>query len=136
MPLGDNGVMVERTHQTDEPMADCRVRAATDVLSHRWDGVVLASLGAGPHRRVELREAIGQVKDKPLTEALSRLMAANLVARRHETGSSSIHVYELTPLGRSFHDGPLQTLATWAAHHGEQLLDTGSCTTDPSDVVP
>ncbi|MDF2559561.1 MAG: transcriptional regulator, HxlR family [Microbacterium sp.] len=127
--------MVERTVDAGERMADCRVRAATDVLSHRWDGVILAVLGAGPHRRVELRAAIGQVKDKPLTEALSRLIAANLVARRQDTGSPSINLYELTPLGRSFHDGPLQTLATWAAKHGEQLLDASTCTTDPADVA-
>ncbi|MGW9158321.1 MULTISPECIES: winged helix-turn-helix transcriptional regulator [unclassified Microbacterium] len=127
--------MFERTGDVDERVADCRVRAATDVLSHRWDGVVLAALGAGPRRRVELLAAIGQIKDKPLTEALSRLMTANLVARRHDAGSSPINRYELTPLGRSFHDGPLQTLAAWAEQHGEQLLDTSACPTEPETTA-
>lgn len=104
-------------------VADCLVRAATDVLRHRWDGVVLAVLGGGPHRRGELREAIGPVKDKPLSEALARLMAANLVVRRRADHASSVIVYELTALGRTFHDGPLQALASWAQEHGEGLLE-------------
>jgi DNA-binding HxlR family transcriptional regulator len=107
----------------DGRVADCRVRAATDLLSHRWDAVVLAGLGDGPRRRVELREAIGQVKDKPLTEALARLMAAGLIARTSFKQAPPSVVYELTPLGRSFHDGPLRALAEWAQEHGEEMLD-------------
>lgn len=107
----------------DARVADCRARAATDVLGHRWDGVVLAALGAGPHRRVELREAVGQVRDKPLTESLARLVASNLVVRRRCNQTPSTVVYELTTLGRTFHDGPLQALASWAQEHGDGLLD-------------
>lgn len=87
------------TDASGEWVADCRVRAATDLVSHRWDGVVLAALGTGPCRRIELREAIGQVKDKPLTEALGRLTSTGLISRRRDGRAS---VYELTPLGRSF----------------------------------
>lgn len=101
-------------HSHGEWVVDCRIRAATDLLSHRWDGVVLAALGAGPRRRVDLRTFVGQVKDKPLTEALGRLMAAGLVARRQEGQAS---VYELTQRGRSFHDGPLTALAAWVREH-------------------
>ncbi|WP_350349041.1 helix-turn-helix domain-containing protein [Agromyces sp. G08B096] len=105
----------------DDRVADCHVRAATDVLSHRWDGVVLAALGSGPRRRVELLRTIGQVRDKPLTEALTRLSEANLIVRREVRNPPGMS-YELTPLGQSFHDGPLQALASWAHEHGEELL--------------
>lgn len=103
-------------------VADCKVRAATDLLSHRWDGVVLAALGEGPRRRVELREAIGQVKDKPLTESLARLLKAGLITRISYRQAPPSVVYELTPLGRSFHDGPLRALGVWAQEYGEDLL--------------
>ncbi|WP_232847823.1 winged helix-turn-helix transcriptional regulator [Occultella kanbiaonis] len=109
----------------EDRVADCHVRAATDVLSHRWDGVVLAALGDGPRRRVDLRARIGQVRDKPLTEALARLLAAGLISRREGAGAAPGVVYELTPLGRSFHDGPLQALATWAQRHGHELSAGG-----------
>jgi DNA-binding HxlR family transcriptional regulator len=116
-------LMVDRSDEGDARVADCRVRAATDVLGHRWDGVVLAALGAGPHRRVELRAVIGQIRDKPLTESLARLMASNLIARRRCDRTPPVVVYELTALGQTFHDGPLRALASWAEEHGEGLLD-------------
>ncbi len=107
----------------DDAVADCNVRAATDVLAHRWDGVVLAALGNGSLRRSELRAHIGQIKDKPLTEALNRLVAAHLITRARLQSAPPSVFYELTPLGRSFHDGPLQALATWAREHGYELLE-------------
>ncbi len=115
--------MVEQSRGGDERASDCLVRAATDVLSHRWDGVILAVLGSGAHRRFELRDAIGQVKDKPLTEALTRLTAANLIVRHHISDATPRSAYELTQLGRTFHDGPLRALASWAQEHGEGLLE-------------
>lgn len=115
--------MAKSGDRDDQWVADCRVRAATDVLSHRWDSVVLAALGEGPLRRVDLRSSIGQVKDKPLTEALARLCEAGLVARRRYRAAPPGVVYELTSLGQSFHDGPLRSLAEWAEDHGEELLD-------------
>lgn len=115
--------LVTERAEPDERVADCRVRAATDVLSHRWDGVVLAALGAGPLRRVDLSREIGQVKDKPLTDALRRLTTSGLIMRHRPHHAPSTVVYDLTSLGRSFHDGPLQALATWALEHGDTLLD-------------
>lgn len=109
----------------DDRVADCLVRAATDILSHRWDGVVLPALGEGPRRRIDLRTSIGQVKDKPLTESLTRLTSSGLVNRTTSNASSPV-VYELTALGRSFHDGPLTALAVWAQEHGEEVLESMS----------
>ena len=103
-------------------VADCRVRAATDVLSHQWDPVVLAALGEGPVRRVDLKERIGGIRDKPLTEALARLMRRGLIARECHRASPPRAVYALTTLGQSLHDGPLFALASWAVDHGDDLL--------------
>ncbi|WP_435737740.1 helix-turn-helix domain-containing protein [Cellulosimicrobium sp. PMB13] len=103
-------------------VADCRVRAATDVLTHRWDPVVLAALGEGPERRVDLKDKIGGMQDKPRTESLARLVGWGLVERRRHRESPPRVVYALTTLGQSMHDGPLLALAAWAVDHGDELL--------------
>ena len=66
-------------------VADCRLRAATDLFAHTWDPVALAALRTGPRRRRELRAAIGGIRDKVLTETLHRLLANDLVNRRGPT---------------------------------------------------
>ncbi|MGF0117455.1 winged helix-turn-helix transcriptional regulator [Promicromonospora sp. Marseille-Q5078] len=105
-----------------EFVADCRVRAATDVLAHRWDPVVLAALGEGPARRGDLKTRIGGMQDKPLTETLARLVRWGLVERERHRESPQRVMYGLTALGRSLHDGPLTALAAWAVDHGDELL--------------
>lgn len=116
-------------HDCEPLVADCMVRAATDVLAHSWDPVVLAALREGPQRRVELRHRIGGISDKALTEALDRLEARNLVDRTRYAEAPPRVVCALTTLGRTFADGPLAALGRWAAEHGEAMLpdedDTG-----------
>src|SRR5690606_20683154 len=81
----DRGAMMggEMTHDAHcyELVADCRLRAATDLFAHMWDPVVLAALRTGPRRRRELRAAIGGISDKVLTDALRRLLANGLIER-------------------------------------------------------
>ena len=104
-------------------MADCRLRAAAELFAHTWDPVVLAALEAGRLRRRELRAAIGGMSDKVLTEALRRLIANGLVERCAHPQAPPRVDYGLTPLGRSFVDGPMTALARWIAEHGDDLLD-------------
>ncbi|GII96110.1 winged helix-turn-helix transcriptional regulator [Sinosporangium siamense] len=104
----------------DTPVADCRLRAATDLFTHTWDPVVLAALSTGPHRRHQLRAAIGGVSDKSLTEALRRLLTNGLI-ERHPQSPPAVE-YALTPLGRSLVDGPMAALGQWALDHGDELL--------------
>ncbi|MFI6604025.1 winged helix-turn-helix transcriptional regulator [Nonomuraea sp. NPDC050536] len=106
-----------------ELVADCRLRAATDLFTHTWDPVVLAALHQRPHRRRELRDAIGGISDKALTESLHRLTGNGLVARDAYAEAPPRVEYGLTPLGRSLVDGPMRALGRWADEHGEELLD-------------
>ncbi|MFI6509967.1 winged helix-turn-helix transcriptional regulator [Streptosporangium sp. NPDC050855] len=107
----------------DEFVADCRVRAATDLFAHTWDSVVLAALASGPCRRRELRDAIGGISDKVLTDALHRLLANGLIDRRAHAEAPPRVEYALTALGQSLVDGPMKALGRWAAEHGDELLD-------------
>ncbi|MFB4278873.1 MULTISPECIES: winged helix-turn-helix transcriptional regulator [unclassified Nonomuraea] len=106
----------------DEFVADCRIRAATDLFAHTWDPVVLAALATGPRRRRELRTAIGGISDKVLTQALHRLLASGLIGRHAHAEAPPRVEYALTGLGQSLVDGPLKALGHWAGEYGDELL--------------
>jgi DNA-binding HxlR family transcriptional regulator len=101
-------------------VSDCRVRLATDLLSHTWDPVVLSALRRGPLRRRELLSAVGGMSDKSLTEALSRLARNGLVSRA-DRSTARLVVYALTDLGQSFVEGPMASLGRWAVEHADEV---------------
>jgi DNA-binding HxlR family transcriptional regulator len=114
--------MTDREAHGDELVADCRLRAGTDLLAHTWDPVVLAALRPGPRRRHELRTAIGGISDKVLSETLHRLITNGLVDRRAYAQAPPRVDYALTSLGQSLVDGPLKALGRWTIEHGDDLL--------------
>jgi DNA-binding HxlR family transcriptional regulator len=106
-----------------ELVADCRLRAATELFAHTWDPVVLAALSSGARRRRVLRVEIGGISDKVLTETLRRLLANGLVARHRHAEAPPRVEYVLTSLGQSLVDGPMAALGRWTIDHGDELLD-------------
>ncbi|WP_335981684.1 MULTISPECIES: winged helix-turn-helix transcriptional regulator [Streptomycetaceae] len=104
-------------------LVDCRLRAATELLAHTWDPVILAGLSAGPLRRAGLRALGGGISDKVLTESLRRLLANGLVERRAYRAAPPRVDYGLTPLGASLVEGPLRAMGDWTREHGEELLE-------------
>lgn len=115
----------------DELVADCRMRAATDLFAHAWDPVVLAALREEPRRRHELRARIGGLSDKALTEALRRLLGHGLIERRSYPQTPPRVEYGLTALGISLVDGPMRALATWINDYGDDLLAAQQDTPQP-----
>ncbi|WP_433416888.1 winged helix-turn-helix transcriptional regulator [Microtetraspora malaysiensis] len=113
--------MSDHEAHCDELVADCRLRAAIDLFAHTWDPVVLAALRSRPHRRRELRSAIGGISDKVLTETLHRLLANGLVDRRAYSAAPPRVDYGLTDLGESLVDGPMRALGRWILEHGDEL---------------
>lgn len=107
----------------DELVADCQLRAATDLFAHTWDPVVLVALRPAPRRRRELRAMIGGISDKVLTETLHRLLANGLIQRHAYAEAPPRVVYALSTLGESLVDGPLEALGRWVVEHGAELLD-------------
>ena len=110
-------------------VADCRLRAATDLFTHTWDPVVLAALRGEPRRRRELRTAIGGISDKVLTDSLHRLLAAGLVERHAHAEAPPRVEYALTSLGQSLVEGPMAALGRWAIEHGDELLEAQESST-------
>jgi len=104
-------------------VADCRLRMATDLFAHTWDAVVIAALHDGPRRRRALRQSIGGISDKALTESLHRLQGNGLIERRQFAEAPPRVDYALTGLGRSFADGPMRALGVWVTEYGDDLYE-------------
>jgi DNA-binding HxlR family transcriptional regulator len=122
----DTGLVIDGDCQTF--VSDCHVRAATELLNHAWDPVVLSALRLGPTRRNELLLRMGDASDKVLTQALQRLQARGLVTRlsgAQQGPGRTGAVYQLSELGESFANGPLAQLAQWAAENQDELVGRG-----------
>ncbi|MGW4646601.1 winged helix-turn-helix transcriptional regulator [Kitasatospora sp. NPDC004289] len=106
----------------DDPfLADCRARLGFDLLANTWNPVVLRALRDGPRRHGELRELIGGIRSKVLTETLRRLHVNGLVDRHAADGPSPRPEYRLTELGRSFL-APIEAVGGWAFEHGDEVM--------------
>lgn len=106
---------------TDAFLADCRARLAFDLLSNTWNAVVLRALRDGPRRPVELREHIGGISPKVLTETLRRLQFNGLVERHAMPGAPPGVEYRLSALGRTLL-APLDAVGAWAFEHGDEVM--------------
>jgi hypothetical protein len=121
---------------TDAFLADCRARLAFDLLSNTWNAVVLWALRDGPRRPVELRERIGGISSKVLTETLRRLRFNGLVDRQadptHHHGSSTNSPLWAGPCWRpstpSAH-GPSSTATRLWQPRKQRALPTPTCAT-------
>jgi len=102
-------------------LADCRARLAFDLLANTWNAVVVWALRHGPARPGELRDRIGGISAKVLTETLRRLEHNGLVTRRSYREAPPRVEYALTELGVSLLR-PLGTFGEWADEHGDQVL--------------
>jgi DNA-binding HxlR family transcriptional regulator len=102
-------------------LADCRARLAFDLLANTWNSVVVWGLRNGPSRPGHLRERIGGISPKVLTETLRRLEFNGLVRRRAYPGSPPRVEYELTPLGRTLLE-PIEAFGIWAFEHGDEVM--------------
>ena len=109
----------------EELVADCRLRAATDLFAHTWDPVVIAALRPGPRRRRGLRAAIGGISDKVLTEALHRLTGHGLIIRRCYAEAPPRAEYSLTPLGKRL-DPILRLMGEWGDDYPATTIQSGA----------
>ncbi|WP_353944994.1 helix-turn-helix domain-containing protein [Streptomyces sp. HUAS MG91] len=102
-------------------LADCRARLAFDLLANTWNAVVLWALRHGPCRPGELRERIGGISAKVLTETLRRLEFNGLVTRHAYEETPPRVEYRLTDLGRTLL-APIDAFGAWAFEHGDKVL--------------
>ncbi|MFC4905990.1 winged helix-turn-helix transcriptional regulator [Actinomadura gamaensis] len=94
------------------PTPSCPVEIALDVLRGRWTTLVIRELLRGERSYTQLREALPALSDKVLSDRLTHLTQAEVVARHRTPGWPPTTRYELTPRGQAL--GPvLQALWDW-----------------------
>lgn len=119
---------------TNAFLADCQARLAFDLLSNTWNAVVLWALRDGPRRPRDLREHIGGISSKVLTETLRRLEHNGLLERRTHPGAPPHVEYGLTDLGRTLLE-PVGALGAWAFEHAAEVMAAQDRTTgEPTDT--
>nr|WP_202886565.1 helix-turn-helix domain-containing protein [Kribbella sandramycini] len=87
-----------------------------DRIGDKWTALAVLRLQHGPLRFTELRDGIGSVAPKVLTQTLRRLERDGLLTREVFAEVPPRVVYDLTPMGRSL-IGPLTAVSDWAEEH-------------------
>src|SRR3954449_4897207 len=95
---------------------------AIDILSSRWNALILNVLQEGPLRFSELAEAAKGPGDKILSARLKELEARGLVSREVDPSPPIKVTYALTHCGRSFEQVSL-AIEKWGR---DIVADTGS----------
>jgi DNA-binding HxlR family transcriptional regulator len=100
-----------------EPRAcDVALARAFAFLGKRWNGVLLGTLLNGPAGFAELRRAVAGISDSVLSDRLSELTGAGLIARNVEPGPPITVCYSLTTAGTALLPA-LEALTTWASEN-------------------
>jgi DNA-binding HxlR family transcriptional regulator len=106
----------------------CPGRVALDRIGDRWTVLIVSVLERRTHRFSELRDAVGGITPKVLTQTLRAMEHDGLVERKVYAEVPPRVEYSLTELGRTMM-GPIDAIRTWAlenmehfiAHTGEEL---------------
>jgi DNA-binding HxlR family transcriptional regulator len=106
-------------------LEDCPARTTLDLVGDTWSVVVVSGLGAGPLRYSGLRERIGGISKKMLTQTLRKLEHNGLVEHRRLATAPPGVEYQLTELGMSLL-GPVSVLSRWAEENTDALLEARS----------
>jgi DNA-binding HxlR family transcriptional regulator len=92
---------------------DCPTRVVLDRIGDKWTVLVIGALMAGPLRFTALRQRVGGVAPKVLTQTLRAMERDGLLTRTVFAQVPPRVDYELTDLGVSL-GGPIAVLTDWA----------------------
>lgn len=99
----------------------CPSRTVLRHLTDRWTPLIVANLEAGPLRFGQLREAVGGITAKVLTQTLRSMERDGLVMREAIASIPPRVTYELTDLGHTLTD-PILALRDWVNDHAGEVL--------------
>lgn len=114
----DTGSVVKddnATAMSDAFTADCPARTVLNHVSSRWGVLILAALQEGPMRFYVLRDRIGGISEKMLSQNLRVFVRDGLISREVEPTVPPQVTYALTPLGRELAT-TLGGLVDWITH--------------------
>jgi DNA-binding HxlR family transcriptional regulator len=92
-----------------------------DRIGDRWTVLIVGALSTSTLRFSELRERVGGITAKVLTQTLRAMERDGYVTREVFAEVPPRVEYSLTPLGRSLVE-PIGHIAKWADEHGELVL--------------
>lgn len=99
----------------------CPSRTVLRHLTDRWTPLIVANLEPGPLRFGQLREAVGGITAKVLTQTLRSMERDGLVTREVTPSMPPQVTYELTALGHTLTD-PILALRDWVNNHAGEVL--------------
>ncbi len=114
----------EQREQADPAAAGgCPIAPVVDIVFSRWTTPILWQLqGHGRQRFNDLRDLVGGITAKVLTQRLRQLERDGLVARTTYPEIPPRVEYEITDLGRSL--APVfASLVNWSGEHLDHVLD-------------
>lgn len=101
----------------------CGTAFAMELIGERWSMLIIRELMLGGRRFSDLRASLAGISAKVLTERLTSLEAAGVLAKRKLPPPAAAQVYELTEWGY-LAEPAIQELGRWAARspaHNPQL---------------
>ena len=109
------------TSTGDVQSQSCPITPVVDVVFSRWTTPILWQLNAhGRQRFNELRDLVGTITPKVLTQRLRQLERDGLVTRTYFPAIPPRVEYEITELGRSL--APVfASLVNWSDEHLDQV---------------
>ena len=113
----------ESTPSWDPYARGCPSRDVLDQIGSKWAVLVMGELGRhGARRFTQLRQQLGGISEKMLTQTLRTLERDGLILRTVYPEAPIRVEYELTPLGQTLR-GPLKALTEWSTQHIEDVVD-------------
>lgn len=99
----------------------CPLAAFPFQVGGKWTGMVLVALADGPRRFSTLRQTLGTVTAKVLTQTLRDMARDGLITRLDRQANPPHVEYELTDLGRSL-EPVIDAMHAWSERHLADLL--------------
>lgn len=100
---------------------ECPGQMIVEHVTSRWAPLILTALGDGSMRFYELRDKVGGISEKVLSQKLRTLVRDGLVERTVEPSTPPKVSYELTGLGVSLAE-QLKGLIGWIVANGSAIL--------------
>jgi DNA-binding HxlR family transcriptional regulator len=100
---------------------DCPTRVVLDRIGDKWTVLVIGALIDGPLRFTALRQRVGGVAPKVLTQTLRAMERDGLLTRTVFAQVPPRVDYALTDLGISL-GGPIAVLTDWAEEHVGRIV--------------
>ncbi len=101
---------------------ECPSRLVISRLGNKWTMLIVIALSSGVLRFSELRDRIGEVTPKVLTQSLRSLERDGIVERTVYAVVPPKVEYQLTDLGRSLLE-PIAAVKAWAESNYGAVLD-------------